>query len=101
MRCKCETDAGETAAALATAERIVKEYPGVNQVKLAYARALLAAKRYADCVKYLERIVILPSEYGENANDIWRAACHALGENAKAESWPENLGAGKPYPQAN
>ena len=101
MRCKCETDAGETAAALATAERIVKEYPDVNQVKLAYARALLAAKRYADCVKYLERIVILPSEYGENANDIWRAACHALGENAKAESWPENLGAGKPYPQAN
>ncbi|MGI6390268.1 MAG: hypothetical protein ACOX7Q_08750 [Kiritimatiellia bacterium] len=30
-----------------------------------------------------------------------RAACYALGENEKAESYPENLGAGKPYPQDN
>ena len=99
MRCKLEADAGETDAALATAERLVKDYPDVNHVKLTYARALLTAKRYADCVKYLERSVILPSEYGENATGIWREACYALGENAKAESWPENLGAGKPFPQ--
>ena len=99
IRYKCEAEAGETDAALATATRLQKEYPNVNAVKLAYARALLAAKRYADCVNYLEQIIVLPSEFGENATDIWREACYALGENAKAESWPENLGAGKPYPR--
>ena len=96
---KCETEAGETDAAIATATRLQKEYPHVNTVKLVYAKALLAAKRYADCVNYLGQIVVLPSEFGENATDIWREACYALGDNAKAESWPENLGAGKPYPR--
>jgi len=99
MRYRCEADAGEADAALATATRLQKAYPDANAVKLAYAKALLAAKRYVDCVNYLEQITVLPSEFGENATDIWREACYALGENAKAESWPENLGAGKPYPQ--
>lgn len=73
----------------------------VNPMKLAYAKSLLDAKRYRECVDYLAKSVILPSEFGDNANDIWRAACYALGENEKAESYPENLGAGKPYPQDN
>ena len=99
MRWRCESDAGETAAALATAERLISAYPDVNPVKLAYAKALLSAQRFADCVQYLEGCTILPSEHGENANDIWREACYALGDTEKAESYPENLGAGRPYPQ--
>ena len=70
-------------------------------MKLAYAKSLLDAKRFRECISYLEKSVILPSEFGENANDIWREACYALGENEKAESYPENLGAGKPYPKDN
>ena len=99
MRWRCESDAGETAAALATAERLISAYPDVNPVKLAYAKALLSAQRFADCVQYLKGCTILPSEHGENANDIWREACYALGDTDKAESYPENLGAGRPYPQ--
>ncbi|MDD4622726.1 MAG: hypothetical protein PHG71_05760, partial [Kiritimatiellae bacterium] len=73
----------------------------VTPMKLAYANSLLDTKRYRECIAYLEKSVILPSEHGENANDIWREACYALGENEKAESYPENLGAGKPYPKDN
>ena len=94
---RCREEHGEKA--LAAARRLHAAYPRVNQVKLAYAKALLEAKRYAECVKFLEGCTILPSEFGENAMDVWRAACHALGENGKAESWPERLGAGKPYPR--
>ena len=99
MRWRCESEAGETAAALATAERLIAAYPDLNPVKLAYAKALLSAQCFADCVRYLEGCTILPSEHGENANDIWHEACYALGEAEKAESYPENLGAGRPYPQ--
>ena len=77
MRWRCESESGETAAALATAARLISSYPDVNPVKLAYAKALLSAQRFADCVQYLEGCTILPSEYGENANDIWREACYA------------------------
>jgi hypothetical protein len=45
--------------------------------------------------------MILPSEFGENAEQIWREACYAIGETEKAESYPENLGAGKPYQKDN
>ena len=100
-RFRCLSAAGDVSSALAAAEAMHSSYPDVNQVKLAYAQALLAAKRHAECVKYLESVVILPSEYGENANSIWRDACYAIGENAKAESYPENLGAGRPYQQDN
>ena len=100
-RFRCESDSGENENALATVERLKTAYPDVNAIKLAYARALLTAKRYADCVAYLEKCTILPSEYGENAESIWREACYALGKIEKAESYPENLGAGKPYPKDN
>ena len=100
-RCRCEADSGKIEKSLESAERMVASYPQVNAVVLAYARALLRAKKYAQCVAFLEKCTILPSEYGENAQDIWREACYALGENEKAESWPENLGAGKPYAKDN
>lgn len=100
-RFHCEAESGESENALATVARLQTAYPEVNAVKLAYAKALLTAKRYADCIAYLEKCVILPSEYGENAESIWREACYALGEIEKAESYPENLGAGKPYPKDN
>ena len=100
-RFRCEADSGETGDALATAKRLNAEYPAVNAVKLAYARALLAAQRFSECVAFLEKCVILPSEYGENAEGIWREACYALGDIEKAESYPENLGAGKPFRKDN
>ena len=55
MRCRCEAEGGDSAAALATAERLQRLWPDVNAVKLAYAQALLENKRFADCVAYLER----------------------------------------------
>ena len=100
-RYRCEADSGETEKALETAERLNAKYPEANSVKLAYARALLSAKRYSDCIAFLSKSMILPSEFGENAEGIWREACYALGETEKAESYPENLGAGKPYQKDN
>ena len=85
-----------------------------NALQMAYARALVKLGRFSEAVKYLEGIVILPSECADNAHSIWvdawkgeEAAARARGDTAaadrakaKSEEYPENLGAGKPYPDA-
>ena len=75
-------------------------FPSVNPVEIAHARALQLNGRNRECVDYLKSVVILPSEVGtrDNASGIWKAACMALGERELAESYPENLGVGKPFP---
>ena len=85
---------GDAAAMLAETEAALARFPGKNPLQLAHARALLALKRYRDCLDYLKGVVILPSEHRDSATDIWHAAQKALGEPL---TWPENLGKGKPF----
>ena len=61
MRWRGESEAGETEAALATAERLISAYPDVNPVKLAYAKALLTAQRFAACVQFPARVRFPPA----------------------------------------
>ena len=87
--------------------------PARNALQMAYARALVKLGRFMDAVKFLEEVRILPSECADNAHAIWvdawkgeEAAARARGDTAaadrakaKGEEYPENLGAGKPFPK--
>jgi len=74
----------------------LKRYPGKNPLQIAHGRALLKAKRYRDCLAYLETVKLLPSEHRDSGTAIWHAAQDALGQK---RTWPENLGQGEPYPE--
>ena len=93
-------EAKDYAKMLEVTTAAAKQYPTVNPVEIAHARALQLSGRNRDCIDYLKTVVILPSELGkrDNASGIWKAACEALGEGELAESYPENLGTGKPFP---
>ncbi|MBO4286773.1 MAG: DUF5107 domain-containing protein [Kiritimatiellae bacterium] len=98
-------------SALKEIEPYVAKYPDANLVKLAYANALARSGRYEKAVDYLSRITVLPSEHGDNAFTSWLYAWRCIASNAlslgkkevakaavaKALSFPENLGRGKPY----
>lgn len=105
---------GETcdfAKMLEVASEAEKEWPSVNKIQILKADALLKSGRRADCVAYLEKTTILPSEHRDNGSGIWQAALCGLAEEAldagrrdeakrfleKALSYPENLGVGRPY----
>ncbi len=77
-----------------TGRLYLSRHPGNNALEILYANALLQLKDYKGCMNFLEKVVILPSEFGDNATDIWHAAQDALGEK---RTWPENLGKGEPY----
>ena len=97
--------------ALAEIEPYVAKWPDVNQIKLAYGAALARSGRYRKAIAFLEKIAILPSECGDNAFASWVYAYRGLALEAlargdkegakaavaKALSFPENLGRGKPY----
>ena len=82
-----------------------------NKLKIAHAAALVQNGLHREAVDYLEKVVILPSEGGDNASAIWIDACRGLAEAALAKgdraaarkaaqrgvSYPENLGVGKPF----
>jgi len=88
--------------------------PGRNPLQMAYARSLVKLGDFQGAVKYLGGIKILPSECADNAHAIWvdawkgeEAAARKRGDTAaadrakaRAEEYPENLGAGKPFPDA-
>lgn len=71
----------------------LRRYPRTNQIQIPYANALLKLKDYEGCVRFLDGVSILPSEFGDNATDIYQAAERALG---REKTWPEHLGKGKP-----
>lgn len=76
-----------------------RRYPHCNPIEILYAKALLELKEYQACVDFLKDVHILPSEFGDNATGIWQQAWKGLGNDDMANSYPENLGTGAPFPK--
>ena len=102
---------GEWKKARNVLEDYVRRFPGKLGLELNYARALVRTGAYAEAVAFLDGIATLPSELGEKPITIYQEALGALADAAlergddavarkylkKALSFPETLGAGKPY----
>jgi hypothetical protein len=80
------------------ASDFLKSNPRCNQLEIAYARSLNGAKCWQETVEFLKGVDILPSEFGDNACDLWQEAWRNLGDEKMAQSYPEHLGKGAPYP---
>ncbi|MDD4016644.1 MAG: DUF5107 domain-containing protein [Kiritimatiellae bacterium] len=87
----------DPASVLAVCDDYLARYPKADRLEIAKAKALLDLRRYRECLDFLEGVSILPSEFGDNAGEIWREAALQLGDKAKAELYPERLGLGRPY----
>ena len=88
-------------------------FPHVHPLKILHATALLRTCKFAECGEYLQGVKLLPAEHGGNAREIWTAAWEGVARAAllrgdvkaadealrKHSLWPENLGAGKPFPE--
>ena len=88
-------------------------HPLSNPLQMAHARALVNARRFREAVDFLETMQVLPSEHSDNAHAIWVDAWKGVESEAKergdgaaaefararAAEYPENLGAGKPFPE--
>ena len=81
---------------LAAAERYDAAFPGNNAVEIARAVALVRSGKPKDAMDCLKKTIVLPSESGGRAASVWHEAQDALGLE---RTWPENLGAGRPYPE--
>jgi tetratricopeptide (TPR) repeat protein len=111
MLCDYYLSTGRNDEALGIAEGISGKYPENYILAMDYARALLQADRYRDCVRILAEANILPYEGAREGHDVYRqahllqAALELAGERpgaalqsaSKAREWPENLGVGRPY----
>lgn len=99
------TDAQKLAA------KAYKKFSKNYSIGLSYAKALLNNKQYAQCIKVLKTIKVLPFEgAGESRRIYEQSHVYLAYENlqkknyTKAEQlleaskeWPENLGVGKPF----
>lgn len=104
---------GATAAALETARRYYAQSPDNYILGMLHARALLANGRHQEAAERLTRLQVLPYEGGTEGRRLYREAqlllavenlqkdnpASALRSIDAARLWPENLGAGKPYPE--
>jgi tetratricopeptide (TPR) repeat protein len=102
---------GDYRLALRSAGAIYKIQPEKPALAMDYARELLHAGQYAECLKALEKTNILPYEGAWEGRDLYRQAhllLAVLGLKSgklkavaasveKARLWPENLGVGKPF----
>jgi len=102
---------GNHQQALQSARAIYERQPKKPSLAMDYAKALLRSGKFRDCLKVLERTVILPYEGAWEGRDLYRQAhCFlavqnikkekygaAIAEAEKARLWPENLGSGKPF----
>jgi tetratricopeptide (TPR) repeat protein len=100
---------------LQNAQRAYSMFPKNPVIGTDYAKALLNSRRYQECLKILEKVKILPQEGAHEGHDIWEIAnlgiAAGLMEKGKyraaliyvdqSRTWPENLGAGKPYDPDN
>ena len=91
-------------AEYAEAERLLEEglkrNPDNNVLQGLYAQSLYALGKYRACVDFLKGVHVLPSEFGGSLTEIWQKSWRKLGDSEMAETYPENLGRGKPYPDA-
>lgn len=91
---------------------ILSKYPNDYRLATLYAKALLLDHQYAKADRLLARLDILPAEGATSGHDLYREAKlmlavesikkgrrkQALAFIAAAKLWPQNLGAGEPYP---
>jgi tetratricopeptide (TPR) repeat protein len=104
---------GSPAAALETARRYAAQFPANYILGMLHAKALLANGRHRESADRLARLRVLPYEGATEGRRLHREthlmlaveamrkgdAKGALREIDAARLWPENLGAGKPYPE--
>ena len=97
--------------ALSTAGKNFKAHPSSFIVGLQYAQMLKLNKKYAEALKILNGLEMLPAEGDVNAHSLFRETniLSAIGQMEKgrwkkaviylnqAETWPENLFSGEPY----
>jgi Tfp pilus assembly protein PilF len=90
-----------------------KAHTADYRIGMLYAKTLLVNGRYAECDALLGRLNILPFEGAKEGHELYREALlmeavqsmrmhqykKALAFIDRAKKWPENLGAGEPYPQ--
>jgi len=102
---------GDFERALQSARDVYKRNTARPALAMDYAKALLWTGRYAECLRVLERTVILPYEGAWEGRDLYRQAYllsaalsfknkkyKAVAASVeKARLWPENLGVGKPF----
>ena len=103
-------DAGDARTACETVVDYVRRLPS-NILNIDYANALVKNGRPREAIAFMEKTTFLPSEHGDNASGAWFDAGRALvaealakGDRAaakaaaaKAASYPDNLGVGRPY----
>jgi hypothetical protein len=103
---------GETARGLETARAYAARFPDSYILGMLHAKALLANGRYRDGAALLARLKVIPYEGSIEGRRLYREAhlmlaveslkkgdaAAARREVDAARQWPENLGAGKPYP---
>jgi predicted Zn-dependent protease len=101
------------AKALETARRYCAAFPESYILGMLYAKSLLLTGHHSDAADTLARLHVLPYEGSTEARALYREAQlmlaiqesrggradEALRHVAAAREWPENLGAGKPYPE--
>jgi hypothetical protein len=99
--------------ALEIAERYHRQAPASYILGMLHAKTLLRAGRVGDAAALLDRQQVLPYEGSTDGRALYREAQLLLGAQAwregrtadalkriaAAREWPENLGAGKPYPE--
>ncbi|HSD29029.1 MAG TPA: DUF5107 domain-containing protein [Vicinamibacteria bacterium] len=104
---------GAPAAALETARRYSAQFPANYILGMLHAKALLANGRYREGADRLGRLDVIPYEGSTEGRRLYREAhlmfavealrkgdaARALRSIDAARLWPENLGAGKPYPE--
>jgi len=104
---------GDKTAALETARRYAAQFPANYILGMLHVKGLLANGRYRESADRLARLNVIPYEGSIEGRRLYREA-HlmlavealrkgdrrgALREIDAARLWPENLGAGKPYPE--
>lgn len=99
--------------ALQTARAYAEKMPDNYQIGLLHAKALLLNQQYQACSEVLGKLKILPYEGATDGRSLYRETQLMLALErmkakdynaaqrfiAAAREWPENLGAGKPYPE--
>ncbi|MRH99254.1 DUF5107 domain-containing protein [Kriegella sp. EG-1] len=98
-------------AAYALSKKAIRKFRGNYNIELSHARALISTGRYAEVIKVLKNIQILPFEHASESRRIYERAHIAVAQNLissnkydaaisvliESKKWPENIGVGKPY----
>lgn len=101
---------GNDSSALRTSAAYHTQFPENSSLTLLYARQLISAHRYDDCIGLLKHTTVLPFEGADQGREIyWEALIRhamqlfgqkkytrALAKINASREWPEHLGVGKP-----